>query len=111
LSKNIKIIIHKTIILPVVLYGYGYWSLTLREEHRMRVFENRMLRKIFGTKRNELTGGWGKLHIEELDKLYSSPNIIRMIKSMKLRWAWHVVRMWDKREEGIYEIGGNTRKK
>jgi hypothetical protein len=78
LAKNVKIKIHKIIILPVVLYGYETWSLTLREEHKLGVFENRMLRRIFGLVRGEVTGGWRKLHNEELHNLYSSPNIIRM---------------------------------
>jgi hypothetical protein len=85
LSKNVKIIIYKNIILPVVLYG----SLTLRKEHRLRVFENRVLRRIFGPKRDEVTGGWRELHNEELHNLYSSPNIIRMIKSRRMRLAGH----------------------
>jgi hypothetical protein len=80
LSKNIKIRIYKTITLPVVLYGCETWSLTLREEHRLRMFENRALRRIFGPKRDEVTGDWRKLHNEELHNLYSWPNIIRMIK-------------------------------
>jgi hypothetical protein len=66
LSKSLKIRIYKTIILPVVLYGCETWSLTLREEHRLRVFENRVLRRIFGSKRDEVTGEWRKLHNEEL---------------------------------------------
>jgi sorting nexin-29 len=66
LSKNLKMRIHKTIILPVILYGCETWSLTLREEHRLRVFENNMLRRIFGPKRDEVTGGWRKMHNEEL---------------------------------------------
>jgi hypothetical protein len=70
--------------------------LTLREEHRLRVFENRVLRRIFGPKRDEETGGWRKLHNEELHSLYSSPSIIRMIKSRKMRWAEHVARMGEK---------------
>jgi hypothetical protein len=66
------------------------WSLTLREEQRLRVFENRVLRGIFGTKRDEVTGGWRRLHNEELYNLYSSPSTIRMIKSRRMRWAGHV---------------------
>jgi hypothetical protein len=68
-------------------------SLTLREEHRLRVFENRVLRRIFGPKRNEVTGGWRKLHNEELHGLYSSPSIIRVIKARRMRWAGHVACM------------------
>ena len=70
MSKNIKIEIYKTIILPVVLYGCETWSLTLREERRLRVFENRVLRIIFGPKRDEVTGEWRKLHNVELNDLY-----------------------------------------
>ena len=80
LSKNLKIKIYRTIILPVVLYGCETWSLTLREEHRLWVFENRMLRRIFGPKRDWVTGEWRKLHNEELNSLYSSPKIMRVIK-------------------------------
>jgi hypothetical protein len=76
LSRNSKIKIHKTIILPVVLYGCETWSLTLREEHRLRVFENRVLRRIFGPKGDEVMGEWRKLHSGELHNLYSSPDII-----------------------------------
>jgi hypothetical protein len=68
-------------------------SLTLREERRLRVFENRVLRRIFGPKRDEVTGGWRELHNEELHNLYSSPSIIRIIKSRRMRWAGHVARM------------------
>jgi hypothetical protein len=92
-----NLVIRGTIILPVVLYGCETWSLTLREEHRLRVFENRVLRRIFGHKRNEETGGWTKLHNEELHNLYSSPSIIRIIRSRKMRWAGHVARMGEKR--------------
>ena len=81
LSKNVKIKIYRTIILPVVLYGCESWSLTLREECRLRVFENRVLRRIFGPKRDEVTGEWRRLHNEELYDLYSSPDIIRLTKS------------------------------
>jgi hypothetical protein len=81
----VKIKIHTNIILPVVSYGYETWSLTLREEHRLRVFENRVLRRIFRCKRDEVTGGWRKLHNEELHGLYSSPSIIRVIKARRMR--------------------------
>jgi hypothetical protein len=74
----------------VILYGCETWSLTLREEHRLRVFENRVLRRIFTLKRVEVTGGWRKLHNEELHNLYSSPSVIRMIKSRRMRWIGHV---------------------
>jgi hypothetical protein len=80
----------------MVLYGYETWSQTLREEHRLRVFENRVLRRIFGPKRDEVTEEWKKLHNEELRDLYSSPSIIRIIKSMK-RWAGHVALMGRRR--------------
>ncbi|KAJ4436484.1 hypothetical protein ANN_16515 [Periplaneta americana] len=93
LSKNLKVRIYKTVILPVVLYGCETWTLTLREEHRLRVFENKVLRKIFGAKRDEVTGEWRKLHNTELHALYSSSDIIRNIKSRRLRWAGHVARM------------------
>ena len=78
-SKNIKLKIYRTIILPVVLYGCGIWSLTLREEYRLSELRNRVLR-IFGTKKDEATGEWRKLHNEQLNDLYSSPNIIQGIK-------------------------------
>jgi hypothetical protein len=80
LSKNVKIRIYETIILPVVLYICETWSVVLREEHRLRVFENRVLRRVFGPKRNEVTGGRRKLHNEKIHNSYSSPNIIRMTK-------------------------------
>jgi hypothetical protein len=76
-----------------VLYGCEIWSLTLREEYILRVFENRVLMRIFGPKRDEVAGGWSKLHNEELHDLYSSPSIIRVIKSRRMRWAGHVARM------------------
>jgi hypothetical protein len=95
--KKLKIRIYKTIILPVVLYGCETWSLTLREEHRLRVFDIRVLRRIFGPKRDEVTGEWRKLHNRELHDLYTSPSIIRIIKSRRMRCAGHVARMGEKR--------------
>jgi hypothetical protein len=74
----------------VVLYGCEAWSLALREEHKLRVFENRVLRRIFGQKRDEVTGEWRKLNNKELRDLYSSPSIIRIIKKRRMRWAGHV---------------------
>ncbi|KAJ4425778.1 hypothetical protein ANN_27403 [Periplaneta americana] len=97
LSNNLKVRIYKTIILPVVLYGCETWTLTLREEYRLRVFENKVLRKIFVAKRDEVTGEWRKLHNTELHTLYSSREIIRNIKSRHLRWAGHVARMGESR--------------
>jgi hypothetical protein len=102
LSKNIKFTIYRTIILPFVLYGCEAWSLTLRKEHRLRVFENRVLRRIFRPKRDEVTGEWRRLHNEELNDLYSSPNIIWVIKSRRIRWARHVAHMGDRR--GAYMV-------
>jgi hypothetical protein len=100
--KETKIIIYKTIILLVFFYGCETWSLTLREEHRLRMFENRVLRRLFGPKRDEVTGEWRKLHHEELRDLYSSPSLIRIIKSRRLRWAGHVARMGEKRN--VYRL-------
>jgi hypothetical protein len=91
------VLIYKTIILPVVLYGCETSSLALREEHGLRVFENRVLRRIFDPKRDDVIGDWRKLHNEELHNLYSSPNIIRMFKSRRIRWAGHVARMGETR--------------
>jgi hypothetical protein len=93
-------------MLPVVLYGCESWSLTLREECRLRVSENRVLRRIFGPKRDEVTGEWRRLHNKELYALYSSPNIIRVTKSRRLRWAGHVARMGEKRS--AYRVSGET---
>jgi hypothetical protein len=94
LSRNVKVKIHKTIILPVVLYGCETWSLMLRDEHKLRVFENRVLRRIFVRKRDEVTGEWRKLHSEEL--------IIRQVKSRRMRWAGHVARMGEERK--LYKV-------
>jgi hypothetical protein len=88
----------RTIILPVVLYG----SLTLREERKLRVFENRVLRRIFWPQKDEVTGEWSELHNEELNDLYSSLNIVRVIKSRSMRWARHIARIGKRR--GVYKI-------
>jgi hypothetical protein len=93
---------YKTIILPVVLYGCETLSLTFREKRRLRVFENRVLRRIYGPNRNEVTGEWRKFPNEELNNLYSSPDIISQIKSRRMRWAGHVVRMGE--EIKLYEV-------
>jgi hypothetical protein len=92
---------YKTVILAVVLYGCETWSLTLREEHRLRVFGNRVLRRIFGPKREE-DGSWRKLHNDELQNLYSSPNIVMVIKSRRMESAGHVARMGEGR--GVYRV-------
>jgi hypothetical protein len=98
LSTKVMIIkIYRTIMLPVVSYYCETWSLTLREECRLRVFENKVLRRIFGPKSDELTGEWRRLHNKELYALHSSPDIIRVIKSRRLRWAGHVARMGERR--------------
>jgi hypothetical protein len=96
-----KIKIYKTVILPVVLYGRETWFLTLREDQRLRVFGNRVLRRIFGPKREE-DGSWRKLHNDEFHSLYSSPNIVRVIKSRRVRWTGHVARMGEGR--GVYRV-------
>ena len=93
LCRNLKFRIYRITSLPVVLYGCETWSPTLREELRLRLFENRVLRRIFGPERDEVTGDWRKLHNEELNDLYYSLNIVRVIKSRRMRWAGHVARM------------------
>jgi hypothetical protein len=101
ISKNLKIKIYKTVILPVVLYGCETWSLTFREEQKLRLFQNRVLRKKFGPRREEY-GSWMKLHNAELHSLYSSPNIVRVTKSRRMRWVGHVARMGEGR--GVYRV-------
>jgi hypothetical protein len=98
----VKVKIQETIILPAVLYGCETWSLTLSEVHRLRGFENRVLRRIFGPKRDEVTGEWRKLHSEDLHNFYSSPDIIRQIKSRRMKWAGHVACMGEGRK--VYRI-------
>jgi hypothetical protein len=98
LSRNVKVKIHETIILPVVLYGHETWSLTLREEHRLRVFKNRVLRRIFGPKRDEVPREWKKFLSGELHNLHSLPDIIRHIKSRKMMWLEHVACMVEERK-------------
>jgi len=102
LSKYLKIKIYKTIILPVVFYGCETWSLTLREERKLRVFENMLLRRIFGPRKDEVTGEWRRLHNAELNDLYSSSIIFRVIKVRIVRWAERVARM--REERGVYSV-------
>ena len=102
LWKKLKVKIYRTIILTVVLYGCETWSLTLRDERRLRVFEKRVLRRVFGPKRDEVTGEWRKLHNEELSDPYSLPNIVRVVKSRRMRWAWHMARMGE--GSGVHRV-------
>jgi hypothetical protein len=111
LSKDIKIRRYITIISPVVLYGCETWSVTLREEHRLRVFDYRVLRRIFGPRRDEVMGDWRKLHNEEHHNLFSSPNIITMIKSRRMRWAGHVARIGITRNACRILVGKSERKR
>jgi len=90
-------IVYRTIILPIILYGCETWSLTLREECRLRVFENRVFRRVFGPNRDDVTGEWKKLHNEELSDLYSLPSIVRVVKSRRMRWAGHMSLMGEGR--------------
>jgi hypothetical protein len=101
-KKNTNIKIYRTIILPVVLYGCGTWLLTLKEECRLRVYENMMLRRIFGPKRDEVTEEWRKLHNEELNILHFSLNIVRVIKLRRMKWAVQVARMRERK--GVYRV-------
>jgi hypothetical protein len=94
--------IYRIVMLTVVLYGCETWSLILREKRRLRLFENSVLRRIFEPKRDEVRGEWRKLHYEELNELYCSPNIVLVIKSRKMRWVGYVARMGKRR--GVYRV-------
>jgi len=96
ISRKLKLKIYRTFILPVILYGCESWSTTLANEDKLRVFENTVLRKIDGPKRDEMTGEWRRIHSEELHGLYDSPDV-KIMKSRRLRWAGHVARMGEKR--------------
>jgi hypothetical protein len=88
----------------MVLYGFETWPFTLKEEYKLRVFENRVQKRIFGPKRDEVTGEWRKLHNEELHNLYSSPSIIRIIKSKRMRWLGHVAQMGGGEKRNMYRL-------
>jgi hypothetical protein len=105
LSKNLKIKIYRIIILPVVLYGCEAWPMTLREESRMKVFQNRVMSRVFGSKRDDVTEEWKKLHNKELNDLYSLPNIVRVVKSRRMRWAGHGARMGEGRGVQRVSVG------
>jgi hypothetical protein len=98
----VKIKIYSSVVLPVVFYGCETWSLVLREEHRLRIFKNVVLRRVFGSERDEITGKWRRLINKELYSVFSSPNIIWVIKSRRLRWAGHVAHMGERR--GAYRV-------
>ena len=104
--QKFKMKIYRSITLTVILYGCETWSLKLREERKLRVFENVALRRIFGPRRDEVTGEWRRLHKGELNDLYSSSNIVRVIKSRRMRWAGHVARLGE--ERGVWGLGGET---
>jgi hypothetical protein len=108
LSKNVKINIQRNIIFPVVFYGSETWSLTMGEECRLRVFENRVLKRIFSHKRDKVTEEWRKLHNEELNDPNSSPNITRVIKRRRMRWVEHVALIGERRLEVWW---GNVRER
>jgi hypothetical protein len=111
LSKNLKIKIYITVSLPIVLYGHGTWYLTLREAYRLRLFEERVPRKISGPKRAEIIGRWRKIYIEELYNLYTMPNTIRMFKSNRMRWVGHVCTTHGREDECVQCFGGKARRR
>ena len=100
--SNQSTVAHRTIILPLVLYGCATWSLTVREERRLRISDNRVLRRIVGPKKDEVTGEWRKLHNEERDDLYPSPNIFWAIKSRRMGWEGHVAHTGER--SGVYRV-------
>jgi len=102
LTNALKITLYRTTILPIVLYACETWLLTLREERKLRVFENMVLRRIFGPRTDKVTGEWRRLHNKELNDLYSSPNIMWVIKSRRMGWAGLVVRVGE--ERGVYRV-------
>jgi len=102
LSINIKVQLYRSIIFPVVWYGCETWSLTLREERKLRVYENGVLRRLFGPKGDEVTGEWRKVYAEELNDLYFLPTIFCVIKSKRMIWSGHVARMGERR--GVYRV-------
>jgi hypothetical protein len=108
LSGNVKVKIYKTIIVQIVSYGCETWSVKLKENHKLRVFKNRVLRRTFGSSRNEVMEEWSKLHSGELYNLYSSPTIIRQIKSRRMSWVGHVACMGEKSVQGF---GGKAQRK
>jgi hypothetical protein len=105
LYKNIKIKIYRTIILPLVFCGCETWSLTLRKERRQRVSEKRVLRRLFGPRRDDVIGECRKLHTKELNDLYSLPNIVRVVKSRRMRWTGHVARIGEGRGVHRFLVG------
>jgi hypothetical protein len=102
LAKNINVKMYRNVILPVVLCGCEIWCLTLREEHRVWIFEIRVLRKVFGSKRDEVTGEWRRPHHEDPYEMYSSPTSIRVTKSKIMKWTGDIARMGNRR--GAYRV-------
>jgi hypothetical protein len=110
-SKNTKIDIYRATVLPVALYGCETWLLMMREEHTLWLFENRVLRKIFGRRRDGVTGEWRRLHNKELNDVYCSPNIIQVIKSRRMRRVGHVAHMGERRDAYRVLVGKHEGKR